>query len=149
MKQIKNFKLPSSEEKIFKLKNEKGYVVIFFYPKNFTSGCSLEAKDFKKKYKDFQKNKCEVIGISTDTIENHKKFIKKLNLPFRLLSDVNKEIIKKLKAWGKKSMYGNDFYGTKRTTYLLNPKKEVLKIWHNVRVKNHANEVFKTLIINK
>jgi len=149
MKQIKNLKLPSSDEKIFNLKNENGYIVIYFYPKNFTSGCSIEASDFKKKYKDFKKNKCEIIGISSDTIDSHKKFIKKYDIPFRLLSDENKKIIKKLKVWGKKTMYGNCFYGIKRTTYLLDPKKKVLKIWNNVKVKNHVNEVFKTLILNK
>jgi len=149
MKQIKSLKLPSSDEKIFNLKNENGYIVIYFYPKNFTSGCSIEASDFKKKYKDFKKNKCEIIGISADTIDSHKKFIKKYDIPFRLLSDENKKIIKKLKVWGKKTMYGNSFYGIKRTTYLLDPKKKVLKIWNNVKVKNHVNEVFKTLILNK
>jgi len=149
MKQIKNFKLPSSDEKYFNLKDENNHIVIYFYPKNFTSGCSIEANDFKEKYKDFKKNKCEVIGISADTIDSHKKFIKEFNLPFRLLSDVNKKIIKKLKAWGKKTLYGNNFYGIKRTTYLLNSKKKVLKIWYNVKVKNHVNEVFKTLILNK
>jgi len=149
MKQIKNFKLPSSDDKIFNLKNENGYIVIYFYPKNFTSGCSIQAIDFKKKYKNFKKNKCEIIGISADTIDSHKKFINKYNIPFRLLSDEKKKIIKKLRVWGKKSMYGNHFYGIKRTTYLLDPKKKVLKKWNNVKVKNHVNEVFKTLTLNK
>jgi len=149
MKQIKNFKLPSSDDKIFNLKNENGYIVIYFYPKNFTSGCSIQAIDFKKKYKNFKKNKCEIIGISADTIDSHKKFINKYNIPFRLLSDEKKKIKKKLRVWGKKSMYGNHFYGIKRTTYLLDPKKKVLKKWNNVKVKNHVNEVFKTLTLNK
>jgi len=107
------------------------------------------SKRFLKTYKSFKRNNCEVIGISADNLDSHKKFKKKIKIPFELLSDTKKKIIVKFKAWGKKSMYGKSFFGIKRTTYLIDPSKKIIKIWKNVKVKNHVKEVLKTLIINK
>ncbi len=141
-----NFKLPSSKKNIFELKNNlKQFQVIYFYPKDNTPGCTIEAQDFTRYYKQFRKLNCEIIGISKDNIESHNKFIKKFKIPFQLLSDEKAMIIKKYKAWGEKSMYGKKFMGIKRTTILLNPKGKIIKVWNNVKVKDHAKEILNFL----
>jgi len=141
-----NFKLPSSNNKDFELnKNLKRYLVIYFYPRDNTPGCTNEAKDFSKLNKEFKKLNCEIVGISKDSIESHKKFIIKFKIPFQLLSDEKIIALKKYKAWGEKSMYGKKFMGIKRTTILINPKGKIIKIWNNVKVTDHAKEVLNFL----
>jgi peroxiredoxin Q/BCP len=137
-----NFRIPSSNNEEFELKKNKNkFLVIYFYPKDNTPGCTNEAKDFSKLYKEFKKLSCEIIGISKDNIESHKKFIEKFKIPFQLLSDEKGITLKKYGAWGEKSMYGKRFMGIKRTTVLINPNGKIIKIWNNVKVKNHAKEV--------
>ena len=85
------------------------------------------------------------IDISNDSIESHKKFISKFKIPFQLLSDEKNIVLKKYGAWGEKSMYGKKFMGIKRTTVLINPKSKIIKIWNNVKVKDHAKEVLNCL----
>ena len=141
-----NFKLPSSNNKNFEInKSLDQYLVIYFYPRDNTPGCTNEAKDFSKLYKEFKKLNCEIFGISKDSIESHKKFISKFKIPFQLLSDEKNIALKKYGAWGEKSMYGKKFMGIKRTTVLINPKGKVIKIWSNVKVKDHAKEVLNYL----
>ena len=140
------FKLPSSNDQNFEInKNLDQYLAIYFYPRDNTPGCTNEAKDFAKLYKEFKKLNCEIIGISKDDIESHKKFINKLKIPFQLLSDEKIIVLKKYGAWGEKSMYGKKFMGIKRTTVLINPKGKIIKIWNNVKVKDHAKEVLNFL----
>ena len=140
------FNLPSSNNQNFEInKNLDKYLVIYFYPRDNTPGCTSEAKDFSKLYKEFKKLDCEVIGISKDNIESHKKFIDKFKIPFQLLSDEKMVALKKYGVWGEKSMYGKKFMGIKRTTVLINPKGKILKIWNNVRVTDHAKEVLNFL----
>jgi len=137
-----NFNLPSSANNNFEInKSLKQYLVIYFYPRDNTPGCTNEAKDFSKLYKEFKKLSCEIVGISKDNIESHKKFISKFKIPFQLLSDEKMIALKKYGAWGEKSMYGKKFMGIKRTTVLINPKGKIIKIWNNVKVKDHAVEV--------
>ena len=141
-----NFKLPSNNNKSFEInKNLNQYIVIYFYPRDNTPGCTNEAKDFSKLYNDFKKLNCEVIGISKDNIESHKKFITKFKIPFQLLSDEEVMVLKKYGAWGEKSMYGKKFMGIKRTTVLINPKGKIMKIWNNVKVLDHAKDVLNFL----
>ena len=141
-----NFKLPSSNNKNFEIKKSLGkYLVIYFYPRDNTPGCTSEAKDFTKLYKEFKKLNCEIFGISKDSVESHKKFISKFKIPFELLSDEKIVALKKYGAWGEKSMYGKKFMGIKRTTVLINPKGKIIKIWNNVKVKDHAKEVLSCL----
>ena len=141
-----NFKIASSNNNEFELKKNKNkFLIIYFYPKDNTPGCTKEAKDFSKLYRKFKKLNCEVVGISKDNIESHKKFISKFRIPFQLLSDEKMIALKKYGAWGEKSMYGKKFMGIKRTTVLINPKGKVIKIWNNVKVKNHAAEVLNSL----
>ncbi len=140
------FKLLSSSNQNFEIgKNLNQYLVIYFYPRDNTPGCTNEAKDFTKLYKEFKKLNCEIVGISKDSIESHKKFINKFKIPFQLLSDEKIIVLKKYGAWGEKSMYGKKFMGIKRTTVLINPKGKIVKIWNNVKVKDHAKEVLNFL----
>jgi len=137
-----NFKITSSNNNEFELKKNKNkFLVIYFYPKDNTPGCTNEAKDFSKLYRKFKKLNCEIVGISKDNIESHKKFISKFKIPFQLLSDEKMIALKKYGAWGEKSMYGKKFMGIKRTTALINQKGKIIKIWNNVKVKDHAAEV--------
>ena len=141
-----NFKLPSSNNKNFEInKSINQHLVIYFYPRDNTPGCTNEAKDFSKLYKEFKKLNCEIVGISKDSIESHKKFISKFKIPFHLLSDEKIIALKKYGAWGEKSMYGKKFMGIKRTTVLINLKGKIIKIWNNVKVKDHAKEVLNCL----
>ena len=141
-----NFKIPSSNNKEFELKKNKNkFLIIYFYPRDNTPGCTNEAKDFSKLYKEFKKLNCEIFGISKDSIESHKKFISKFKIPFQLLSDEKIVALKKYRAWGEKSMYGKKFMGIKRTTVLISPKGKIIKIWNNVKVKKHAKEVLSYL----
>jgi len=143
---VPNFKLPSTNNKNFEIKKSLGqYLVIYFYPRDNTPGCTNEAKDFSKLYKEFKKLNCEIVGISKDSIESHKKFISKFKIPFHLLSDEKIIALKKYGAWGEKSMYGKKFMGIKRTTVLINLKGKIIKIWNNVKVKDHAKEVLSCL----
>ena len=145
-KSAPDFKIPSSNNGEFQLKKCKDqFIVIYFYPKDNTPGCTNEAKDFTKLYKQYKKSNCEIVGISKDSIESHKKFINKFKIPFQLLSDEKMIALKKYGAWGEKSMYGKKFMGIKRTTVLINPKGKIIKIWNNVKVKDHAKEVLNSL----
>jgi len=141
-----NFKLPSTDGKTFELnKIKKNNIILYFYPKDDTPGCTIESKDFSKLNKLINKNNTVILGISKDTIESHLKFKKKYKLKFDLLSDPKLLVIKKYGVWGKKSFLGKDYMGIVRTTYLINSKGKIHKIWSNVRVKDHAKEVFKEI----
>jgi len=126
-------------------KNKNKFLIIYFYPRDNTPGCTNEAKDFSKLYKEFKKLNCDIFGISKDSVDSHKKFISKFKIPFQLLSDEKIVALKKYGAWGEKSMYGKKFMGIKRTTVLINPKGKIIKIWNNVKVKDHAKEVLNCL----
>ena len=141
MKKAFPFNLPSTNGDTFDLKKIKNNVVVYFYPKDDTPGCTLETKDFSKLYKQFKKEKTEVVGISKDSITSHLKFKKKYKVPFQLLSDEDVKVQKKYKVWGMKSFMGRKFKGTIRSTFLIDKNKKVLKSWSNVKVLNHAKEV--------
>ena len=141
-----NFKLPSTNNLIIELnKINKKNIILYFYPKDDTPGCTIESKDFSKLNKLIKKNNCIIFGISKDSIESHLKFKKKYNLKFDLLSDEKLSVIKKYGVWGMKSFLGKKYKGIIRTTFLINSKGKIHKIWSNVRVKDHAKEVFKEL----
>ena len=141
-----NFKLSSTDGSIFELnKVKKKNIILYFYPKDDTPGCTIESKDFSKLNSLINKNKTIVLGISKDSIESHLKFKKKYKLKFDLLSDEKKEVIKKYGVWGKKSFLGKKYMGIIRTTLLINSKRKIHKIWSNVRVKDHAKEVLEEL----
>ena len=140
-----NFSLPSTSG-IFKLSDYLGKkIILYFYPRDNTKGCSLEAIDFNNSLKIINDNNAIVVGISKDTIESHKKFKEKNKLKFELLSDEKTIVLKKYKAWGQKKFLGKSYYGIVRTTVLINEKGKIVKTWTNVRVKNHVENVIKDL----
>ena len=141
-----DIKLSSTNSVKFNLKNSFGnFVIIYFYPKDDTPGCTLETNDFNKLLPHFRKLNCEVYGISKDSIDTHNKFKKKYKIKFDLLSDIDKKVLKKYKVWGKKKFMGREFMGTIRSTYLIDKKGVIIKVWDNVKVKDHAKEVLETL----
>ena len=140
-KKAPNFKLKSTLNKIVELnKIKKKFIVLYFYPKDDTPGCTLETQDFNKFLVKFKKLGCEIYGISKDSLKSHEKFKKKYNIKFDLLSDENKVSIKLFKTWGLKKFMGKEFMGQIRSTFIISNNK-ILKEWRNVRVKNHAQEV--------
>ena len=140
------FNLDSTDGKIYSLKNSIGkYVVLYFYPKDDTPGCTIETNDFNKLLPKFKKLNCDVFGISKDDLKSHYKFKEKYNIKFNLLSDVELNILKKYKVWVKKKFMGREFMGIVRTTFLIDPNGKFVKIWYNVKVKDHAKEVLETL----
>ena len=141
-----NFSLPSTNKKKFILKNNLGKnVVLYFYPKDDTPGCTLETNDFNKLLPKFKKLNCEVYGISKDSLKSHDKFKEKYKIKFDLLADEDLKVLKKYKVWKKKKFMGREFMGVVRTTYLLDKKGKILKFWENVKAKDHAIEVLETL----
>ena len=144
-KKAPNFKLNSTSGKVVELSKIKSkYIVLYFYPKDDTPGCTLETKDFNSLLSNFKKAKCEVFGISKDSLESHNKFKDKYKVKFELLSDENKKSIKAYKTWGKKKFMGKEFMGQIRSTFLIKDNK-ILNEWRNVRVKDHAKEVLNFL----
>ena len=138
------FSLPDQDGKIIALKMFLGKkVLIYFYPKDDTSGCTAEACGFRDFRFDLQDKGVEIIGISKDSIKSHKKFADKYKLNFHLLSDESTEVIQKYGAWQEKSMYGKKYMGTARISYLLNKKGRVEKVYGKVDTKEHAEEVLK------
>ena len=141
-----DFTLPSTNGENQKLKDLLGkYVVIYFYPKDDTPGCTIETNDFNKLLPKFKKLNCEIFGISKDTIKSHDKFREKFKIKFDLLSDEEIKVLKKYKVWGKKKFMGREFMGIIRSTILIDKKGKVIKVWDNVKVKDHAKEVLETL----
>ena len=141
-----NFTLPSTSKTKYTLKNSLGkFVVLYFYPKDDTPGCTIETNGFNKLLPKFNKLDCEIYGVSKDNIKSHDKFRKKYKIKFDLLSDEETKIHKKYNVWGKKKFMGREFLGTIRTTFLIDKKGKILKTWENVKVKDHAKEVLETL----
>ena len=140
------FKLPSTNKKEYSLKDTLGnFVVLYFYPKDDTPGCTIETNDFNKLLSKFNKLDCEVYGISKDSLKSHYKFRDKYKIKFDLLADEEIKVLKKYKVWGKKKFMGREFMGIIRSTYLIDKKGKILKVWENIKVKDHAKEVLKTL----
>ena len=140
------FNLHSTDGKIYSLKDSMGkYVVLYFYPKDDTPGCTIETNDFNKLLPKLKKLNCDVFGISKDDLKSHYKFKEKYKIKFDLLSDVELNILKKYKVWAKKKFMGREFMGIVRSTFLIDPNGKIVKIWDNVKVKDHAIEVLEAL----
>ena len=140
------FTAVSTSKNNYSLKDSFGkYVVLYFYPKDNTPGCTIETNDFNKLLSKFNKLNCEVYGISKDSLDNHFKFKDKYKIKFDLLADEDLKLLKKYKVWGKKKFMGREFMGTIRSTYLIDKKGVIIETWENVKVKDHAQEVLETL----
>ncbi|PZR30258.1 MAG: thioredoxin-dependent thiol peroxidase [Azospira oryzae] len=140
-----DFKTTDQDGNEVKLSSFKGKkVVLYFYPKDMTPGCTAQACDLRDNYKALQKAGYEVLGISTDTEKLHQKFIAKEKLPFTLLSDTDKSVHEKFGTWVEKSMYGRKYMGTARTTFVIDEKGVIEEVIEKVDTKNHTSQILKT-----
>ncbi len=137
-----DFKLPDQDGKIHSLKDEKGkWVLIYFYPKDDTPGCTVEACTIRDNYPKFKKLGITVFGISADPVKKHAKFAEKYELPFTLLSDEDRTMIKSYGVWGKKKFMGREYEGIFRNSFLINPEGKIAKVYEGVKPAEHAEEV--------
>lgn len=145
-KKAPDFTLPNAQGKKVSLKDYFGkYVVLYFYPKDQTPGCTIEANTFNSKLSEFKKLNAVILGVSVDSCESHKKFIAAEKLNFVLLSDEKKEVVHKYKVWRKKQMMGNEYMGIARETFLIDRKGKIAKHYEKVVPAEHANEVLKDI----
>lgn len=120
-------------------------VVLYFYPKDMTPGCTTEACSFRDNYSEIKKRGAVIVGISADTVQSHQKFIKKYDLPFQLLSDENKEVSKAYGVWKKKSFLGKKYFGIERTTFIIDQEGKIKTIFKKVKVAGHTEEVLQNI----
>lgn len=140
------FRLKNQNNEAVSLQDFKGqWSVVYFYPKDNTPGCTLEAKNFSDRINDFKAENVPIIGISPDSTNSHKKFEEKQDLSITLLSDENHSTLKDYGVWKLKKMYGKEFEGVERTTFLITPQGKIDHIWSKVKVPNHATDVLNTI----
>ena len=145
-KKAPSFSLKDQDGNKVSLSELKGKnVVLYFYPKDNTSGCTQEACNFRDHFPNFGRLDAVIIGVSPDSVESHKKFATKYNLPFRLLSDEKKELVEKYGVWKEKSMYGRKYMGVERSTFIIDKTGRVRNIFRKVKVADHNKEVIKAL----
>jgi peroxiredoxin Q/BCP len=120
-------------------------VILYFYPKDDTPGCTKEACAFRDHFADFKKQGAVVLGVSTDPVKSHDKFVEKFKLPFTLLADEDRKIVEAYGVWGQKSFMGRKYLGTHRVTFLIGPDGKIRKIWPKVKPEEHAEEVLAAL----
>ena len=141
-----DFSLENQEGKTVALKDFRGKnVVLYFYPKDNTSGCTLEAKGFTASKDAFAKKNTVILGISKDSVTSHKNFCEKQDLAIELLSDPDHAVIEKYGAWQKKKNYGREYMGIVRSTFLIDAKGKVVRTWEKVKVKGHVEEVLSAI----
>ena len=144
-----DFVLMGNDGEKFTLKKALGkWLVLYFYPKDNTPGCTMEACDFRDYSKEFSKVKALIWGISTDSLESHKKFAERHHLPFPLLADTEKDVVEKYGVWKQKSMFGIKYLGVERTTFVIDPKGKIAHIFAKVKVSNHYEEVLNFITEN-
>ena len=140
------FELSDQQGKLIKSSEFAGKpLLIYFYPKDDTPGCTKEACSFRDAFKEYQDRGITVIGISADSSESHKNFAAKFNLPFILLADPDKAVIKAFGAWGEKKMYGKSYEGIIRSTFVIDARGTIKKVFPKVKPEDHAREVLETL----
>jgi peroxiredoxin Q/BCP len=140
------FSLPSDEGKAVALKELRGKkVVLYFYPKDDTSGCTVEACEFRDNWKAVHKAGAVVLGVSPDPVASHTRFRDKYDLPFPLLADVDHKTAEAYGVWGEKSMYGRKYFGILRTTFIIDEDGKVTRVFEKVKPKGHAAEVLAAL----
>ncbi|MBP9854296.1 MAG: thioredoxin-dependent thiol peroxidase [Candidatus Omnitrophica bacterium] len=144
------FSLPASNGTVISLEDfkNKNRVVLYFYPKDDTPGCTVEACGFRDEIDAFISQNAVVLGVSPDPIKHHEKFIKKFDLPFILLSDEDKKTCQDYGVWIEKSMYGRKYMGVDRKTFVIEKDGTILKIFHKVKPDGHNLEVLETLLIS-
>ena len=141
-----NFKLQSTDGSIHSLTDFRGKkVILYFYPKDDTPGCTKEACAFRDSRSLLTKKGAVVIGVSVDSLDSHKKFAEKYNLPFMLLSDEGKKVVKAYGAWKRKSLYGREYMGTERTTMIIDERGKIIRIFPKVKVDGHVEEILNVM----
>ncbi|MDX1949216.1 MAG: thioredoxin-dependent thiol peroxidase [Rickettsiales bacterium] len=142
-----DFTLDIENQANFTLSENRGKknVVLYFYPKDDTPGCTLEAKNFAENISKFEKLDTIIIGISKDSLESHEKFRTKYCLPFSLASDANSTVCEAYGTWVEKNMYGKKYWGIQRDTFLIDKTGKIRKIWRKVKVENHCDEVLEAV----
>lgn len=134
-----DFTLPGNDGKEHTLSKLRGkWVLLYFYPKDNTPGCTTEAEMFRDMHADFKARKITVFGISTDSVASHEKFAQKLELPFVLLADEDKRVVNAYGVWGKKKFMGREYEGTNRQSFLVDPDGVIAKVYATVKPKEHA-----------
>ena len=134
-----SFKSGEQDMKLSDFRNRK--VVVYFYPRDFTTGCTTEASEFTTDYDKFKQAGIEIIGVSPDTEESHEKFKEKMKIPYNLASDTNNAISKKYRTYGLKKFMGKEYMGVNRTTFLVDEKGVIIKIFNKVKPQGHSNQV--------
>jgi peroxiredoxin Q/BCP len=141
-----DFKLKDQGNKEHSLKESLGkWVLLYFYPRDNTPGCTKEACELRDNFFEFKKYNTIVFGISTDKVDSHKKFADKFKLPFTLLADENRTVVNDYGVWGKKKFLGKEYMGTNRMSFLISPKGKIVKIYEEVKPSLHAKEVLEDL----
>jgi peroxiredoxin Q/BCP len=141
-KRIKDFSLPATGGRIFQLsKLSSDYLVLYFYPKDNTPGCTTEGEQFRDAYEDFRNAGCEIAGVSRDSLKSHENFKAKFNFPFDLLSDEDETVCSQFQVIKMKNMYGKQVRGIERSTFVLDAERTVLREWRGVKVPGHVEEV--------
>ncbi|MGE3278884.1 MAG: peroxiredoxin [Candidatus Altimarinota bacterium] len=145
-KSFPKFQLEDQDGKVWTEADFKGsWTVLYAYPKDMTSGCTIEAHDFTENLKSFQKLGAQVLGISPDDTKSHQKFCNKDGITYPLLADTDKDLLEKLDCWKEKSMYGKKYMGVERSTWIIDPKGTIVKEWRKVSVAGHVKEVLETM----
>ncbi len=146
-KKVANFSLPSTGGKTLSLKDLKGtHLVLYFYPKDNTPGCTLEGQNFRDQYKKFKKAGCEILGVSRDSVKVHENFKTKQKFPFELISDEDEALCKQFDVIKEKNMYGRKYMGIERSTFLIDNAGVLRQEWRKVRVKGHVDVVLQALM---
>lgn len=141
-----DFTLQASNNETISLQDFRGkYVVLYFYPKDMTPGCTTEACDFRDFHGEFAKLNTVVLGISPDNVKSHDKFTAKHGLPFPLLADPDHQVAEAYGVWVQKKMYGKEYMGIERSTFLIDPEGNLAHVWHKVKVAGHVQEVLETI----
>lgn len=137
-----NFDMPAENGKTVSLSDYKGkFLVLYFYPKDNTPGCTVEAKDFSAMKGDFAKVNAEILGVSRDSVKKHENFITKQELTISLGADLEGKVTEDYGVWVEKKMYGKTYMGIQRATFLISPDSSIVEIWPKVKVKGHAEDV--------
>ena len=141
-----DFSMRDAKGNVFRLSDLKGKknAVVYFYPRDFTPGCTMEAAEFSKDYRKFADAGIEIVGISPDSEDSHDKFREKMGIPYPLVSDTEKDVAKSYGVFGKKTFMGREFMGVKRTTFLVDKSGKVIKAFEKVKPAGHSKEVLES-----
>jgi peroxiredoxin Q/BCP len=144
--QAPDFTLPDQDGVMHTLSSYAGkWVLLYFYPKDDTPGCTIEACTIRDQFKDFKKIDAVVLGVSTDSVQSHKKFARAYELPFTLLADEEKDVVNRYGVFGEKTFMGKTYMGTSRTSFLIDPSGKIVKVYEKVKPETHATEVLRDL----